>query len=242
MTKFRTYYGFPIRWPFEDGIPIENEFLFGLYEYHFTTYQHMLEVTGTNNPRDGLIDYMVKAYPLFPNHIDPRVTSKELSHDQLTAYLSFAFYHYQNELALEKLNSRVFFSKYEDLASGIGVYRPNHPRDFIYCRLLNKKSSGFLLLPLFYLICAFSMLISHRLVKRDGKLKIEPKLSGELLWCLRVLTVEHDKLLRACFYPCKLLIKLGAYLRFGGVKNMIKRYFQDNEEHPIIKNMKETIL
>lgn len=231
MTKFRTYYGFPIRWPNEAGIPIENEFLFGLYERHFSTS----EASNAN-----LASYYYKAEEKeYPNHIDPRVASKELSHDQITAYISYAF--------IKDLKHHV-----KDIATGIALFsyfdlaqreeRNGHPRDYIYCKLLSKELSGFLLLPLFYLICAFSMLIGYRVVKGDGKYKIEPKLSGELLWCLRVLTVQDDKLLRACMLPCKLLIKLGAYLRFGGVKNMIKRYFQDNEEHPIIKNMKETIL
>lgn len=216
MSKlFRAPNGLPCRYRFESGIHIENNGLFGEYEILFT-----------GKGERAVKRYILKAKELgFPNHIVESVAEKKLSHDQVTFYYA----------AMQRMGMSL-----DDI--------PNpdwHPRDSIFYGLIKKNYLYLLLLPLFYLICAASMFVSYRVtydkferpdeIFRIGNFIIRSKLSGELLWILRYECLMRDKNLRVFMVPIKWIIKTGAFIRFGGIKQMVSEYFKNDASHPIIK-------
>ena len=234
MSLFRSPFGLPVRFESESGKHIENEFLFGLYEYVFTNRLPLR----SSHPLSWFYSQIV--YFGFPNHTHPSVPEGEISHDQLTAYVAFAeLFHLKG---IEEINDNIKGLKYKAL----GQERSLHPRDLIFYRLLNRNYLYLLALPLYYFFAAFSMLIGYRVVKYDhdrpqdvkriGKYVIQKKLSGELLWVLRCYCVKHSFLLNLVHMPVKLIVKLGAALRFGDVQGMVKSYFQDRDDHPVVFN------
>lgn len=218
--KLRTPYGLPVRYSGESGTHIENEFLFGLYEQLFC-----------NVTSKAVANYYHEARERgFPNHIHPKVPQKAISHDQLTAYSAYAY-----------MNNLDGYVRIWALMKGLRYAGRNlHPRDYIYYNLLNKDIIGYALLPLFWLICAASLLIGFRVVGRTTyneiyswkKWTLQRKLSGELLWILRYESVKSEWWAQ----PLKWLIKLGAKLRYGNVYGLVAAYFYYDIAHPILKN------
>lgn len=228
MSKiFRTPYDLPTRFEGESGSHIENEFLFGVYEYIFTN-RKPIEFSHPLN------QYFFRAgFENFPNHIEDSVAEKKLSHDQVTAYMCY------NELFHLGQYDAIYDSAKKQKAL-------THPRDYLYYKLLDKSLIGFLGLPIIYLLALISFFIPYRLTKdkidrpdqvlRIGNYIIRKKLSGELLYVLKVHGVKHDTILKLSMLPVKYIIKLGAFLRYGDTEKMVKEYFQNKSEHPIVFN------
>jgi hypothetical protein len=231
--KFRTPYDLPTRFESESGKHIENEFLFGLYEYMFSNRKPIFR-------EHPISKYFITAYlEGFPNHIEPTVPEKSISHDQLTAYICMAeLFHLEGT---ELINKNIKGLKYTALGQEVTL----HPRDYLYYRLLNKSMVGFLGLPIIYLLAMFSLFVGFRLNKYDvdrpqnifriNKYVIQKKLSGELLYILKVFCVKDDFILKICMYPVKIIVRLGAKIRYGSVENMVKRYFMDKDDHPVVR-------
>jgi hypothetical protein len=234
MSLFRTPYGLPTRFEFESSRHIENEFLFGMYEYMFTDRKPLHHL-------NALVSYYNKAYTArFPNHVNESVPEKEISHDQLTAYVAYSkLFDVPGTL---EINQNICGLEYEALEQE----RTLHPRDLIYYRLADERYQYLLLLPFYYLFAVFSLLIGYRITKdevdrpdqiaRFGKFIIRTKLSGELLWILRCYSVKDNRVLKLAHLPVKYIIKFGAWLRFGSVQRMVSSYFQDRTDHPIVFN------
>ena len=229
MSSYRTPFGLPVRWVGESGKHIENEFLFGLYEQMIKSSP---DLNLTLNAYYGAARLRG-----FPNHIVDSVVEKKLSHDQLTAYYTYAFENRPDDVGLFDSFISGFKFKNETL----------HPRDYFYYKLLAKDYRGFLGLPVIYLLAAISFMIPLRItidetdrsdqLLRVGKFLIRTKLSGELLYWRKVHAVRKDALLKACLLPLDLIVKFGAWFRYGSVDKMIKAYFQNNPDHPIIKHL-----
>lgn len=220
--KYRTPYGLPVRYYQESGTHIENEFLFGLYEEMFCG----VKSAAVHNY------YKEVAAKRYPNHIDPKVPEKDISHDQLTAYSAYSY--------MNNLNGHVYIWCKMDGLEYEG--RMQHPRDAIYYALLNRQFWAYCALPLFYLMCAISFIVAYRVTKdeidrpdqvyRWGKWIVRQKLSGELLWILRYESLQSNRWAA----PLRYIIKKGAELRYGNVYSMVATYFQNDINHPIIKN------
>lgn len=230
MSNYRTPFGFPVRYKQESGLHIENGFLFGIYEYMFTQGQILLE---------RLTKYYYQAKQKgFPNHIVDSVPEKQLSHDQATAYSCFSYM-----FGLDG-HLRIWMKIQKGKLDGVLL----HPRDLIYYGILNGHLLSILSIPLLWVLCAFSMFIPYRItkdpvdrpdqIKRIGKYIIRKKLSGELLWVLRVEAVKKNIGLKLLLYPCQLIVNLGARLRYGSIENMFIEYFQNDPNHPIVKVLK----
>lgn len=219
--RMRTPYGLPVRYPLEDGTHIENEFLFGVYEEIFCKAKSK-----------AVTNYYKEARQRgFPNHIHPKVPQKDISHDQLTAYSAYSY--------MNNLDGYIRIWAFMDGLKYEG--RSLHPRDYIYFNLLAGDWRGYVLLPLFYLLCLVSMLQSYRLVKdpvtrpdevwRWRDWMIRTKLSGELLWVLRYESLKGEWWAK----PLKWIIAVGVDSRFGTMYSMVAEYFQNDVNHPILK-------
>lgn len=195
----------------ESGTNIENEFLFAVYQFIFSSMSITLS--------KARAAYFKIAEELgFPNHIREHVEQKKFSHDQWTAYISYASITMQYS-TIKKIPPPTDW----------------HLRDWIYGIIVRYPITSFLIIPhvILWIVCAFSLFIPYRLKKG----KIEQKLSGELLYILRWFTLyTRDPLTAFLSLPMIIIIHLGALIRYGGVKKMVSRYFKDKKDHPIIQH------
>jgi len=236
MMNYRTPFGFPVRWKGEDGKHIENEFLFGLYEYFFCNGSSLEKSSQISR----LYKYFNEARSLgFPNHILKEVKEKDISHDQITAYNCFAFLYASNWI------NEDFSSEFKGLKFRGRFYQLS---DVIFYHLLAGKWYGYLLSPLLIFFCAWSLFIPYRIIKTHAHgvinfagLSLVPKLSGELLWCLKAKTLIESSSFSLIGKVLISITKVGARLRFGSVDKMIKKYFNNYKDHPIVENVSNNI-
>lgn len=220
MSDWRGAAGGPVRWRSEIGRYFENDFLFKLEEYLFCKDFHKYLRGNLYGAYSRLEDKN------FPNHYHGSVKEKKLSHDQITSSSSYSFRFLKVDIDL----AHEAYWQETKLMRLRGRFVP--PKTYIYLALLNKSWIGFALLPLLYVLCAWTFFIGSK-KDFDGK----EDLSGELLYLVMVKSTEHDSTLEKVLSPCMWIARKAADKKYGGLNQMVRDYFKNQKGHPIVENV-----
>ena len=216
----------------EEPDAIENEFLFGL-EYLLVSDKKESEMI-LKSLSTFWVELIDKGQP-FANHIDDEVLKHQpnLSHDQLTTY--FVYYILMYAERENPIWKNIKFFRYAG--------RIVHPRDWIFYGICSNDLRAFFFIPLLYLMLIFTFFrnktVRTRKTVDEKHLEIwikrrTTKVSSEMLWFIRM-QVFGFFVPRIVYRVFKKTMLHFINKRFGGLSGLIKTYFWNDKDHPIVK-------